>query len=281
MPLRELVTRHVSGETTDGLLALTADDAYASWQAAAPYLSREAIPLTVFAVSDALATGSSFWWDRCEELACSASPGRWRQFEDDCGLPEAYRRGQPADGGPMRPLRQWTLAEHAGRWPGALEGPLARLEGELGRRTPQRSMTEAELSAFAAHSGAEIGVHTATHAALPFLSDDEVITDIRRGYDDLRVHFPAVVPYLAIPFGLFDSRTAGLAARAGMTVSLTLEGHPLDRRHAAEMGVPRHCVVREQGPGVLSLKASRLARFLWRSEGDRANPYPVLPSPTS
>jgi peptidoglycan/xylan/chitin deacetylase (PgdA/CDA1 family) len=281
VPLEDLVARHLAGRTTAGLVALTADDAYASWLGAEPLLSRLKIPLTIFAVSDALATGSRFWWDRIDASVSQTSPARWQQFEDECGLSEAYRRGQPAGEGPARPLRQWVLAEHAGHWPTALEEPLARLEAELDRRTGQRSMTELELAGFLERTGAQVGVHTVSHAALPFLPDPELIAEIRQGYDLLRFRFPRALPYLAIPFGLFDARTLRLAAEAGMAVSLTLEGHPLDRPFASDVGIPRLCVVRQQGPGRLTLKASGVARLLGRVRRASHAPYPVLPSPTT
>jgi peptidoglycan/xylan/chitin deacetylase (PgdA/CDA1 family) len=281
VPLRDLVTRHVAGRSTAGLVALTADDGYASWLVAEPFLKRHGVPLTIFAVSDALAPGRRFWWDRIDDSASRARPERWRRFEEECGLPEAYRRGHPAAEGPARPLRQWVLAEHAGRWPRTLEESLARLEDELGPRTPQRSMTEPELAGFLARTGAQVGVHTVSHAALPFLPDDELVSEIRQGYEALRARFRDALPYLAIPFGLFDARTLRLAAEAGMTVSLTLAGCPLDRPFAAPLGVPRLCVVREHTPGMLALKASGVAALLSRVRGRTATPYPVLPSATT
>jgi hypothetical protein len=58
VPLREVVTRHVAGRSTAGLIALTADDAYASLLAAGPFLERSRVPFTVFAISDALVAES-------------------------------------------------------------------------------------------------------------------------------------------------------------------------------------------------------------------------------
>jgi len=281
VPLQELVARHLAGRSTAGMVAITADDAYASWLGAEPLLARLGIPLTLFAVSDALGSGSSFWWDRIEDAGAIALPERWRQFEEECGLPDAYRRGQPVSEGVTRPLRQWVLAEHAGRWPASLEEPLANVAEELRRRAPQRSMTELELSGFVARTGAQVGVHTLSHAALPFLPDHEVITEVRQCYEVLRARFPGALQYLAVPFGLFDARTLQLAAKAGMTVSLTLEGHSLEQPFTADIGMPRLCVVREQGPGMLTLKTSRLARPLERFRRARLRPYPVLPSPAT
>jgi peptidoglycan/xylan/chitin deacetylase (PgdA/CDA1 family) len=282
VPLEDIVTRQLNGRSTRGLVALTADDAYASWLAAESVLISQAIPLTVFAVADALTTGSRFWWDRVTDSAFLASLERWRRFEHDCGLPDAYRQGQPAAEGVTRPLRQWVLAEHAGRWPAALEETLARLEGELGHRTNQRSMSEVELSGFLTRTGAQLAVHTISHAALPFVSDHELITEVRQGHEQLRTRFPDTLPYLAIPYGLFDARTLRLAADAGVKVSMTLQGHALDRTFSAGSGMSRLCVVRENTPGMLMLSTSRIARPLKRLR-DRThdNPFPVLPSATT
>jgi peptidoglycan/xylan/chitin deacetylase (PgdA/CDA1 family) len=281
VPLRDLVSRHIAGRSTRGMLAVTADDGYASWLAAEPFLERHGMPVTIFAVSGALDTGRRFWWDRLEDSVSRAHPERWRQFEDECDLPAAYRQGQPAAEGPVRPLRQWVLAQHAGRWPEALEEPLTQLENELGPRTHQRAMTEMELAGFLARTGADVGVHTVSHAALPYLPDQELVTEIRQGYEALRERFPDTLPYLALPFGLFDARTLRLAADAGMTVSLTLPGCPLDRPFSAEVGMPRLCVVRQHTPGKLTLKASGVAWLLDRMRGEAVTSYPVLPSPTT
>ena len=281
VPLRDLVTRHVTGRSTAGLLALTADDAYASLLVAEPFLKRTGVPFAVFVVSDALATGRTYWWDRIDDVLPLVQPDRWRRFEDECGLPEQYRRGQPVEEGPVRPLRQWLLARHAGRWPAIFDEPMARLEADVGGRTAQRSMTEAELGGFVARTGTHLGVHTLSHAVLPFLPDDELVHEIARCHGELRSRFPEVLPYLAVPFGLFDVRTLRLAAEAGMTASLTLAGRTLGRPFAWDVGIPRFCVVRESTSGVVALKLSGVAALLNRLRGRKASMYPPLPSPTN
>jgi peptidoglycan/xylan/chitin deacetylase (PgdA/CDA1 family) len=280
VPLRELLGRHLSGRSTAGMVALTADDAYASWLEAEPVLGRGRIPLTLFAVSSALSTGQTFWWDRIEDAGALARADRWARFEDACGLPESYRTGHPASEGRTRPLRQWTLAEQGGRWPEALEPVLAELESDLGAGTSQRSMTVAELAGFLERTGSEVGVHTRSHAALPFLPDTEVIREISEGYEELRHHFPGALACLAIPFGLYDARVLRLAAEAGMASSLTLAGTPLGPA-LPDRGVPRLCVVREHAPGVLAFKVSSAGRLVGRLRGERSEVYPVLPSATT
>lgn len=278
--LEEIVANHRAGRSTLGQVAFTSDDAYASLLSAVPLLQRLEVPLTVFAVTDALATGSTFWWDRIEDAAVRTGADRWSRFEDECGLPTEYRAGHPARAGRILALRQWVLAEGAGRWPKELIAPLEKLEAEAGYRTSQRSMTEAELAGFLSDSGAQLGVHTVSHAALPFLPDNELTEEVTQGHERLKARFGTVVPHLAIPYGLFDQRTLQLTQAAGL-VPLTLQGAPLDRPFQDQLGVSRICVVREHRPGLLALKASALAGPLQRIRSGVPSRYPVLPSATT
>lgn len=280
VPLRSIIEKHIAGTPTDGLIAVTSDDTYASWLAAESLLARLAVPVTFFAVGNALPAGRVFWWDRIEELEQDATPEQWRAFEDAAGLPPAFQ--QQASLSRSRPLRQWLLSAHAGREPVAFATALAALEREMGRATQQRAMTGAELTGFLHRTGSDLAVHTASHAALPFLGDPEVIAEVGDGYRHLQALVPRTLPYLAIPFGLFDARTASLAARAGMTASLTLEGEPLVHRYDPAIGLARLCVVREQTPPNIALKLSRVAGTISRLRGHRSNSrFPTLPSPTT
>lgn len=280
VPLREMIDRHLAGRSTSGLIALTADDTYASWLAAETLLARLTAPITFFAVGNALPAGATFWWDRIEEVDGDASAEQWRAFEERAGLPPEYRG--LAREGRSRPMRQWLLAAHAGKSPPAFDSALATLEQDLGRRTRQRAMTGVELAGFLARTGADLAVHTATHAALPFLRDEEVVAEVGGGLATLRNQFPATLPYLAIPFGLFDARTASLAAQAGMQAALTLEGEPLERPYDAAIGLSRLCVVREQEPGKIALKLSQAAAVIARLRGHTTSSrFPDLPSTIS
>ncbi len=117
VPLADLLERIERGRSTLGLSAVTFDDAYLSIRdLALPFLERHRAPACVFAVSGAAQEGARYWWDRIEDLHPRTQAARWRQLEDDSGLPEAYRHGQPRELGPLRPLRQWILAEHGGAY---------------------------------------------------------------------------------------------------------------------------------------------------------------------
>jgi len=276
VPLSELVRRQHQGRSTSGLLAITLDDAYAALCADfQDFISREQLPVAIFVVGNATSDGERFWWDRIDDAFARAASDRWRTFEDACGLPDAYRRGQPREFGPLRPLRQWLLTAYAGRWPDHLEPELRRLEDETSHLTSHRAMTFDELAALAARSPVEIGVHTATHPVLPLLSDTEQLEEISTGYRVLRERFAQTLPILSIPFGLYDARTLRAASAAGMTASLTLEGRPLDP--SDDRALPRFCLTRN---GTALGLALNLLRFRTPA-GARPIAYPALPSATT
>jgi peptidoglycan/xylan/chitin deacetylase (PgdA/CDA1 family) len=282
VPLQDLVARHRAGRRTAGLVAVTMDDAYASLLGdTADFIRREAIPLTVFVVANAATYGSAYWWDRIDDLFPHVSTERWRAFEDAVGVPPEYRNGQPREYGPLRPLRQWVLAAQKGRCLGELDQLLMELEHERGTRTAHRSMTFTELASFAALPSVTLGVHTVSHPVLPLLSDDELHREIAASHEALRERFANVAPVLAIPFGLFDSRTVRIAREAGMTTSLTLAGTTLKRQqNGGGDDLPRFCITRSETPIKLQL---RLSGLLARIRGPRASPprYPALPSATT
>jgi peptidoglycan/xylan/chitin deacetylase (PgdA/CDA1 family) len=281
VPLRDLVRRHLAGRSTAGLIAVTADDAYASLLSeAADFVRREAVPLTVFVVTDAAALGAPYWWDRIDDLFPRVPRERWRAFEDACGLTEDYRKGQPARYGPLRPLRQWLLAAHAGRWPHQLESLLQRLEEETGTQTLHRPMTFEELGHFAALPSVDLGVHTVSHPVLPLLADAELTREIAAGRRALDDRFGSVVPILAVPFGLFDNRTVVAAREAGMLASLTLAGTTL-KRHRGRDDLPRFCMSQDESAVKLQLRLVGLPEWLraWPMGVHRW--YPKLPSPTT
>lgn len=276
--LSELVRRQRDGRSTAGLIAITADDAYASLShEAADYLAREAIPLTVFVVTQtAIGGGIPYWWDRVDDLFPRVAPARWRAFEDACGLTDDYRRGQPVSYGQLRPFRQWMLAMHEGRWSSELESHLLELEREIAAPpTVQRSMNLDELTRFAAIPGVDFGVHTLSHPVLPLLPDRELAEEISAGYQVLREHFSNVTPILALPFGLFDARTLAAAREAGMAASLTLSGTTL-KRYRGRDDLPRFCLCRHDRPTKLR---ARLTGFFDRRMATRG--YPALPSATT
>jgi peptidoglycan/xylan/chitin deacetylase (PgdA/CDA1 family) len=278
VPLDTLVGRCRTGASTSGLIALTFDDAYAALGGDfADFVSKEQVPITVFVTTDAAAHGRTFWWDRIDDSYSRVSPEAWEAFERDCGLPDAYRRQQPAEFGPLRPLRQWILARYAGRWPRELESALGRLETAAGSTTRHRAMTLDEIAALARIPNVDLGVHTVSHPVLPLLGDDELRREIVLCYSELRQSFACALPILAIPFALYDRRTIEIAREAGMTASLSLSGTVLcDGAEAAAL--PRICLTRQDSLPRLAFRMAGLrdALFTWKVR--RLPAFPDLPS---
>ena len=278
VPLDTLVRRHRNGASTSGLIALTFDDAYAALGGEfADVVSSEEVPITVFVTTGATAQGRTFWWDRIDDSYRRVSPEAWEAFERACGLPEAYRRQQPAAFGPLRPLRQWILARYAGRWPPELESALAALEAAAGSATRHRAMTFDEVAALARIPTVDLGVHTVSHPVLPLLSDDELRQEIGGCYSILRQSFARALPMLAVPFALYDRRTIDIARAAGMTTSLSLSGTVV--RDGADAGtLPRICLTRQDTLPRLAFRMAGLRDALLTWKARRVPAYPDLPS---
>ena len=248
VPLREIVERLRDGRPTRGLAAFTFDDAYAALP-----MVRIGMPITIFVTTAATETGARFWWDRVDDVFPKVAPDRWRAFETRVGVPAAFRAGQPAEFGPLRPLRQWVLATHLGRWPAHLEDALAELEQEHASVTQHRAMTWDEIARFAANAPVDVGVHTVSHPVLPLLGDEELMDEVDRAHRTIRERMGSAVPVLAIPFGLYDARTARLARAAGMQASLTLANRSV-RGAGADGLLPRYSMGRGLRPWKLLLR---------------------------
>lgn len=297
VPLREIVERVRDGRSTAGLAALTFDDAYASVAVeSAEFLRREAVPITLFVVTQAARTGARFWWDRLESLAYGLDEGAWLRLVERLGVPERYRSDSGDGAARFGRLRAWVLRHHAGREPPGLEDVAGELEAEIvgepgieaagaedpGRtadltpNAPDRAMTFDELDRLVASPLVEVGVHTETHAVLPLVSDDEVRGEVRACYATLRERWPAALPVLAAPYGLVDERVVRLAREAGMAASLTLSDNTLAMVGPGG-GIPRLGMSRGDPLWKLPLRCAGVVERVRRWRTGRADAAPELP----
>lgn len=277
VPLSDFVRIHQSGRSTAGLFAITFDDAYLSLKASAPFLRREQVPVTVFAVSDALDDGRVFWWDRMGSLLDRLTPRQTTALSDRWGIPAWFReQWSGSDFLPGWELRQWVVARHAGRWPAELEETLRELEQPADLPTTDRSMTRAELSDFAETGLVEIGVHTRSHPALPLLTVAEQRDEIAGCYEVLRHHFPSTAPVLAAPFGFFDGDTIAATRATGLKACLGLGARTLQFRGSSG-ALPRFCMMHPQSRVRLAPRLSGVFDRIhaWRGHGDLE--VPALP----
>lgn len=276
IPLKELVRLYRERKSTAGLFSITFDDAYLSMQSAAELFRREQVPVTVFAISDALDEGRRFWWDRLAVVLDRLSINEIRNLSDRWRIPETFRTTwSGTEFGPGWSLRQWIVARYAGRWPDEFEESLQELEQGDGLAAIDRSMTWEELASFAASGPIDIGVHTCSHAALSLLGAGEQRREIAMCHERLREAFPATVPILAAPFGLFNRDTVTATQEVGLEVCLGLGNRTL--RFAGETGaLPRFCMMHPESTLKLGPRLSGVFDHIraWRGEGPAIIPMP-------
>lgn len=286
VPLAEFVQRHLQGKSTARLFAITFDDAYLSLQAASEFFRREQVPVTVFAISDALDEGRRFWWDRLGAVIARLTVEEAATLSDQWRIPHPFQaRWVGATGGTGSPLKQWIIARYAARWPDELEESLRELEQAHGQPAIDRSMTWDELAAFVTAGPIDIGVHTCSHPALSLLDAREQRHEIATSHERLRERFPATIPIVAAPFGLFNSDTIAATQHVGLAACVGL-GNRTIRFGGNSGALPRFCMIHPDS----SLKLGpRLSGFIdqiraWRGEGPADYPIPPtvadVPAPT-
>src|SRR6185437_7232735 len=277
--LRELVSRSLTGRSTTGLFAVTFDDAFVSLTqpAARGVISAYQLPISIFVVTRASASGTPFWWDRIEALHRQLSAEEWEAFERRIDLPSEFRTPAAMAFGPLRPFRQWVLSRHAGRLPQPVEDVVASLSLIDSSRDMQRPMTFDEIDRFVEEGRVDVGIHTVSHPVLPLLADDEISEEIRSSYMTLRERWPSALPLLAAPFGLYDERTVSISRALGLSGILNLHPATLELASAAH-GFPRVGISGATRSWRIAIRLSAFSRFAAALQSRTVN-YPPLPTP--
>jgi peptidoglycan/xylan/chitin deacetylase (PgdA/CDA1 family) len=191
VPLRELAARMRAGKTLRKTAAITFDDAYQGvYDYARPVLQELRLPATVFVVTDAAANREPFWWDH----------------------PVAARQA----GGPS-----------SRRWLGDLRGDGRLILEDLGVTAPLRVPPATRPAGWdviraAPREGLDLGVHSATHRALPRLPDAELRAEVVGSRETLEQQSGVAAECFAYPYGLWDERVRNATQAAGYTTALTL-----------------------------------------------------------
>ena len=267
VPLHELVARHQSARSIDGLLAITFDDAYVGVaRHAAPILAELDVPATIFVASEPSAEGAQFWWDQLEKARTTSPSEAFPAILAALGLPDLTPTEESVE-----KIREHLLASHAGRAPRLLESARLPLSPDL------RAMSFEELRALGADARFDFGCHTVTHAALPLLSAEEAHGEITNGYRRLVDELPRVRPILAFPFGLYDEDTVRTAEAAGMRAAVTLQGRGLTQ-HDHPLALPRLCVGEHRTVTSMRLRLNGGLRRVMISRDGSLHPFmPVEP----
>lgn len=190
--LRELAGRIARGGPLRRVAAITFDDGYAGvFEHAVPLLASLGLTATVFVVADAPDRSDGFWWDHPAVVA-SLTPTRrerWLTFLRGDGqaiLSEVDPDRATPGGGAHRP-GSWSAIKAA------------------------------------AEQGIEIGAHSATHRALPMLTDAEVEYEVVASRDAIHQAIGVRPEFFAYPYGLWDERSCAAVRRAGYLAGLGLD----------------------------------------------------------
>jgi peptidoglycan/xylan/chitin deacetylase (PgdA/CDA1 family) len=206
LPLRELAACARAGRLPQRAVAVTFDDGYLdNLEAALPELERTRVPATVFAATEYIETGRSFWWDELDALLLGRGNARPGEHAEAQAL---LRRTAPA----------------------AVEPAMARLRERFGPAEPAgRPMSVEELRSLSASGLVEIGAHTRSHAGLAWLHPGEVEQEVRRSRDDLATWLGDSPSSFSYPFGDGGLAPRRAVARAGFRVAVGTVGAPVTR----------------------------------------------------
>ncbi len=196
------------------MAALTFDDAYCgALTLGVDEVVRQGLPVTIF-VAPRFIGGRSFWWDALASVS---------------GLdPHVRQAALHIYRGADVPVRDWAART------GMPTATVPRLF---------RAASEEELTRAAARPGVTLGSHSWSHPNLTLLEDDELRTELEQPLTWLRERFDEPLPWLAYPYGLYDTRVTRAAAAAGYHAALGIGGGwlhtPSDRYALPRMNVPR------------------------------------------
>lgn len=192
VPLREFVSRLNARQPLRGMIALTFDDAYAGvFRHAWPVLQAFGVPATVFVIANAPDECAPFWWDHPAVRRDTAPVQRPQWLTDLHGDGPSILRHLGAEPWPSPPPAYWPAP-----W---------------------------SVLATAARSGIDLGVHSATHRALPSLSDAELANELLASREVVARHTGALPEFFAHPYGVWDHRVRNAVKAAGYRAAFTLD----------------------------------------------------------
>jgi peptidoglycan/xylan/chitin deacetylase (PgdA/CDA1 family) len=215
--LTTFVDRLEAGASLTETAAVTFDDGYAGvFDYAVPVLDALSIPATVFVIADAPGRSTGFWWDT-PEVITKQDERRERWLTDLQGDEDAILTDVQAPGPPRVPAvacaADWSAIRLAAR-------------GHI-----------------------DIGVHSATHRALPALNDQALEAEIAGSRLIVQRAIGTPPEFFSYPYGLWDARSHDAVRRAGYRAAFALSSGLND--HTADPFALRRVNV----PGTISAAA--------------------------
>ena len=223
MPLDELAAAIRDDAVPPRAVAVTLDDGYLdNLEVASPILQRAGVPATFFVTTFMLETPHEFWWDTLARIVLEEP-----ELPEGFAIPVGPYLNVSLDGPVER--REALAAIHARlrrldarRIDDALDSIRTRLERQT--RPIARPMGAAEVRALADRPGHTVGAHTVRHLSLPAQDRATQLMEMRDCRDALEGLLQRPVTRIAYPFGDASAETTRLAAEAGFTVGVVVDG---------------------------------------------------------
>lgn len=219
LPLDEAVARLRAGSLPARAAAITFDDGYAdNATLALPVLRRAGMPATFF-IATRFLDGGRMWNDTVIEAVRAADDGVLDLADAGFGRFElgdaASRRQAIATLLPqikyLEPARRLLAVDHVAR--------------AAGKPLPGDLMMGSDQVRELRRAGMQIGAHTRTHPILARLGDDEALTEIAGGKQDLEALLGEPVTLFAYPNGKpgqdYQARHAAMARDAGFAAAVS------------------------------------------------------------
>lgn len=228
VPVAEVVARLAAQRPLHGTACLTFDDAYQGvLDHALPLAHAQALPVTIFAVTQASRHREGFWWDALARLGALGDAERERCLTAFAGDGDRILAAHPAAASPsthMRPAAGWPALRAAASDLVAIQMHTQR-HRTLSVLSPEDLRDELSPSAFEAEMGAR-----PTMVSYPYGRFNTLVTreTARLGYvAGLGMEFgvarpdsdPFALPRVNVPAGIsldaLECRAAGLRPRGG------------------------------------------------------------------
>lgn len=264
LSMTELVSRLERRTLPANAAAVTFDDGYAdNLSEASPSLLHAGVPATLFVATGFLDRTCPYWWDELATLilaetvpiTCDVDDGRqtWGVSVgagDDREVSRSWRAWQEPT-----TERQRVYNEMYGRLRGCsaavrerVVASLRRAAGVSASSCDGRPMTTAELIAWSARSGLDVGAHTNTHPVLPVLDPAECEAEIEESKRVCERLVNRSVAGFAYPHGAHNEHVRRIVARNGFAWACTTEARALESGCSDLHALPRHAVADCDGP---------------------------------
>jgi len=245
----DLITQLSQKSITPNTVCITFDDGYSdNYLAAKPLLEKYETPATFFISTHYVEQQKSFWWDELERIILSSKrlPSILSitidkelfvfQLENDDVLTDELQEKQKiwiwTEKSPTRRCELY-LALHRRLKPlpyNELQSIIREIKdwSEYDKVFKEDlPMTNQQLKDIAVQPLFDIGLHTATHSALPFHNREMQFKEIADNEQSLKDNCEKFARFLAYPFGAYNKATISVVKEQKLNAAFTTMGKPI------------------------------------------------------